>query len=97
MFQRTQNDEGFLFTHTVGKRLRDRKLNEFSLMSMDDRTVCPVAGLEKYVKEAQSIGIDLPTGYLFRPLDHSRRYVVDTHVTTPVMHSRPKFEIIWNR
>lgn len=37
--------------------------------------VCPVAGLEIYVKEAQSIGIDLPTGYPFRPLDHSSRYV----------------------
>lgn len=75
MLQRTPNDECLLFTHTVGKRLRDRKLNEFSLMRMDDRMVCPVAGLEKYVKEAQSIGIDLPTGYLFRPLDHSSRYV----------------------
>lgn len=75
MLQRTQNDECLLFTRTVGKRLRDRNLNEFSLMRMDDRMVCPVAGLEIYVKEAQSIGIDLSTGYLFRPLDHSSRYV----------------------
>lgn len=53
--------------------------------------VCPVAGLEKYVKEAQSMGVDLSTGYLFRPLDHSSRYVLDAHVTTPVMHSRLKY------
>lgn len=53
--------------------------------------MCPVAGLEKYVKEAHSMGINLFTGYLFRPLDHSCRYAVDAHLTTNVMHSRLKY------
>lgn len=60
-------------------------------MNMDAKTVCPVAGLEKYVKEAQSMSIDLSTCYLFLPVDHYSRYVLNAHVTTPVMHSRLKY------
>lgn len=37
------------------------------------------------------MGIDLFTGYLVRPLDNSRRNVVDAHVTTHVIHSRLKY------
>lgn len=62
-------------------------------MNMNDRRVCPVAGLEKYVKEAQSMSIDLSTCYLFRPVDHYSRCVLDAQVNTLVMHSRLKYYI----
>lgn len=52
--------------------------------------MCPVAGLEKYVKEAQSMGFYLSTCYLFRHLDHSSKYVMDASVTTPALHSHLK-------
>ena len=80
-----------MFTHTVGKTLSNGKINEFSLLRMDEKVVCPVTGLEKYVQEALLMGVDLSTGYLFRPLDHSGKYVLDAHVTTPLMQSRLKY------
>ena len=89
--RRMSNNEGFIFFHHVGKTLSNGKTNVFSLMRMDDKNVCPVVGLENYVKKASLMGIDLTTGYLFRPVDHSKKLVLDTHVSTSLMHSRLKF------
>lgn len=53
--------------------------------------VCPVAGLEIYVKEAQSIVSIFPRAIFLDLLITLVGTFFDTHVTTPVMHSRLKY------
>ena len=60
---------GLLFNHTFGKTLRgDGKFNRFVVKRCDVRDICPVRGLEEYFRVAKLHGIDLSSGYLFRPV-----------------------------
>lgn len=85
-----EDGAGLLFGHTVGKTLNNGKVNEFTVMRMDNRSVCPVTGLEKYISGANSVGIDLRYGYLFRPLDRARKLVLEEAVSTSSMYNRLK-------
>ena len=82
------NDNGLVFCHTVGKTLGNGKVNEFVIAPVDDKLLCPVEGLFKYVNGAQSMGLDLRQGYLFRALDSSRKKVLDSHVSSSGMNTR---------
>lgn len=90
-FKRLNDDSGFVVTHTVGKTLGDGKTNEFCIMRLDDHTICPVFGLEKYVTGAKDLGINLSLGYLFRILDNSRENILESPVSYSSMYSRLKF------
>ena len=60
---------GLVFNHTFSKTLRgDGKFNRFVIKRCDDRIVCPVNGIESYFHVAKLYGIDLSSGYLFRPV-----------------------------
>jgi hypothetical protein len=74
--KRLPNGKELVFCHTVGKTLGNGKLNEFMIESLNDKTLCPVEGLFKYVKGAEEMGIDLKSGYLFRALDPSHKHVL---------------------
>lgn len=82
------NGKGLVFCHTVGKTLGNGKLNEFMIESLNDKTLCPVEGLFKYVKGAEEMGIDLKSGYLFRALDPSHKHVLESPVSSSGMNSR---------
>ncbi|CAG2212994.1 unnamed protein product [Mytilus edulis] len=88
--RRLRDDSGFVITHTVGKTLSNGKKNEFSVMRLDDHSVCPVFGIEKYVSGAGEMGINLTLGYLFRILDCSRKRVLEAPVSHSVMYGRLK-------
>ncbi|XP_071124009.1 uncharacterized protein [Mytilus edulis] len=88
--RRLRDDSGFVITHTVGKTLSNGKKNEFSVMRLDDHSVCPVFGIEKYVSCAGEMGINLTLGYLFRILDCSRKRVLEAPVSHSVMYGRLK-------
>jgi hypothetical protein len=58
---------GFLIRHTWGKTSRVDNPNVFSLFHCTETMICPVLGLKLYLEIAKSMGINLSTGYLFRP------------------------------
>lgn len=60
-------DDGLLFNHVWGKTLRDGSANLFGIRRHPNPLVCPVRAIEVYMAIAQSIGLDLTRGFLFRP------------------------------
>jgi hypothetical protein len=88
--KRLPDGKGYLFSHTVGKTLGNGHVNAFVLPRVQNRSICPVEGLNEYVEGSKAIGIDLRSGYLFRSLDSSRTSVLDHLVTTSSMSSRLK-------
>lgn len=42
---------------------------------MQDKKICPVFAVERNVQEANLLGINLKTGYLFRTLDSRKKIV----------------------
>ena len=55
---------------------------------VNDLSICPVLGLEKYVNESKKLNINLGNGYLFRALSASRKVVLDNPVTSAAMSDR---------
>lgn len=47
--------KGFLFCHTVGKTLGNGKINEFSIMRLEDLSICPIHAIETYVQGAKTL------------------------------------------
>ena len=88
--KRLPDGKGFLFCHTVGKTLGNGKVNEFSLLRVEDNSICPVHAIESYIQGAKELGITLNTGYLFRILDSKRKVVTDNPVTSSSMGERLK-------
>ena len=64
---RFPNDDGFLFNHVWGKTLRDGDSNVFGIRRNSQEMICPIRGIELYMDTARQFGIDLTSGYLFRP------------------------------
>jgi hypothetical protein len=63
---RFPNDDGLLFNLVWGKTLRNGDQNVFGIRRNQNLTICPVAGIERYLADARDMGVDLTTGYLFR-------------------------------
>jgi len=63
------NQEGLLFRHTFGKTLRGGPSNTFMIKRCQNRTICPVANLELYVKLCDLMSVNPRDGYLFRSLN----------------------------
>ena len=59
---------GYIIKRTWGKTHRLNKPNVYSIFRSDDDIICPVRGLECYMAVANSLKIDLSTGYLFRTM-----------------------------
>lgn len=58
-----------MFNDAFVKTLRgDGKCNRFVVKRCDVGDICPVQGLEEYFRVAKVHGIDLSSGYLFRPV-----------------------------
>ena len=51
--KRLPDGKGFLFCHTVGKTLGNGKVNEFSLLRVEDNSICPVHAIESYIQGAK--------------------------------------------
>ena len=73
-----------------GKTLKHGKVNDFTVMRLSDNNICFIVGLEKYVFEAKRMGIDLTSGYLFRPVDPSGKQVLELPLSTPAVYARLK-------
>jgi hypothetical protein len=69
---RFPNNDGLLFNHTWGKTLRDGSTNLFGVRRSSNQMICPVSAIELYVNHSKAMGIDLTSGYLFRPITPDR-------------------------
>ena len=67
---RYPDNSGLLFNHIWGKTLRDGASNVFGVCRHLNPDVYPIRAVENYVSMAAVLGLDLSTGYLFRPTDH---------------------------
>jgi integrase len=86
---RFPDDNGLLFHHIWGKTLRDGASNIFGMKRHKNPSLCPVRGIETYVAVAREIGIDLTSGYLFRPTN-PRGHVVDAPFCSSTAEARLK-------
>jgi hypothetical protein len=60
---------GIRVVHFVGKVLRGKSQNAFTIPVVKDKLICPVRSVKSYVDGAKLIGVDLSKGYLFRHAD----------------------------
>ena len=65
---RFPDNSGFLLNHIWTKTLRSGNKHIFAFKRGFNKMVCPVGGLELYVCICGLLGIELGSGYLFRPL-----------------------------
>ena len=84
--RRLKDDSGLVFSHTVGKTLGNGKTRVFSITRMPQSCICPVAGLELYMSEANNFSIDLSCGYIFRKVEVHKRLVLEDHVSYSSMY-----------
>jgi hypothetical protein len=84
------DNEGLVFSHMMGKTLSNGQVNQFTILRVRDKLLCPVHGLETYVAGTQSLGINISSGYLFRPLSHSGKEVLDAPLSSSVVYARLK-------
>ena len=63
---RFPDDSGFLFNQVWTKSLRSGDSNVFAFKRGSNRLVCPVLGIELYVKICNALKINVASGYLFR-------------------------------
>jgi hypothetical protein len=80
---------GLAISHSFTKSIRgkDGKCNTFIIKRCDEKLVCPVLALDRYVQGCKDFGVDLALGYLFRLAAESGR-VLDQGVCYNTMHSR---------
>lgn len=57
--RKLHDNSGLLFSHTVGKTFRADRTNEFTVKKVNDLSICPVLGLEKYVNESKKLYVRL--------------------------------------
>ena len=62
------DNSGFLLNHTWTKKLRSGHKHVFTFKRGTNKMVCPLSGLELYVRICCLLGIELGSGYLFCPL-----------------------------
>lgn len=66
-------------------------MNQFAIFRIPGKSLCPVQGLETYVAREGDLGIDVSSGYLFRPLSHSDKEVLDAPLSSSVVYARLKY------
>ncbi len=69
--RRLPGEEGLVLRQTCGKTLSQGQYDYTFFRSMRDTELCPVAHVQAYVGGATAMGVDLATGYLFRPVTES--------------------------
>lgn len=82
------NINGYLFCHTLGKTLRGNTTNSFWVWKSDNPDLCPVTELQTYIKASNDLGIDLQSGYLFRPYCPKTRQTLNKPISTTAMNAR---------
>ncbi|XP_062606038.1 uncharacterized protein LOC134267842 [Saccostrea cucullata] len=92
--KKLQDNSGFVFEHTYGKTLRgDGKSNTFVIKRSQDKSICPVLGLENYYAWSKQNNVDLSLGYLFRPVSESGR-VLDQQLGYSAIYERLRFYLV---
>lgn len=84
---RFPDNSGLLFNHVWGKTLRDGTSNVFGVHRHPTITICPVRAIENYIAMVHELGLDLSTGFLFRPTDH-KGLVINTAFASSTAESR---------
>lgn len=65
---RFPDNSGFLFNHVWTKSLRSGDSNVFAFKRGSNKFVCPVRGLEVYLRVSSLLHINLAPGFLFRSI-----------------------------
>ena len=61
------DNSGFLFNHLWSKTLRQGDQNIFALKRAVNRNICPVSGIQIYVKICDILRIDVTKGFCLTP------------------------------
>ncbi|KAK3089930.1 hypothetical protein FSP39_007698 [Pinctada imbricata] len=86
------DQSGFAFKHTYSKTLRggDGKNNTFAIKRCEDKLICPIRAVEKYVQWSSKWGVNLTNGFLFR-LVSENGIVLEDAVTYSAIYERLKY------
>ena len=71
------DNTGFLFNHLWSKTLRQGDQNVFALKRAVNKLICPVLGIEVYIKICNLLVIDVTKGFLFRSLSKEKCITAD--------------------
>lgn len=90
-----EDGTGLVFNHTFGKTMRGSrgKSNKFVVKVCPDSSLCPVKGLNDYVRGARTMGVDLTAGYLFRVVTDSGR-VLDQAISYSAVYQRLRLYLV---
>lgn len=92
IFELPQN-KGIFISQSSGKTAAIDNPNNFSLIRSKDVDICPILHLEKYVKIARTLKIDLSQGYLFRIRDSKSREIINRAVSSSAMTDRLRLHL----
>ena len=84
---RFPQDDGFLFNHVWGKTLRQGSSNLFGIRRHPNPALCPIKAIETYFAISSELGINLRSGYLFRPTN-TQGHVVNSQFRSSTAESR---------
>ena len=84
---RFPNDDGFLYNHVWEKTLRSGDANVLEVCRNPQTDISAIRGIERYMDIARQMGIDLTTGYMFRPTTPNR-CVQDAPLTSSAAEAR---------
>lgn len=74
---RFPDNTGFLFNHLWSKTLRQGDQNVFALKRAVNKLICPVLGIEVYIKICNLRAVDVTKGFLFRSLSKGKCITAD--------------------
>ncbi|XP_061192114.1 uncharacterized protein LOC133200311 [Saccostrea echinata] len=90
--KKLQDNSSFVFNHTYGKTLRgDGKSDTFVVKRSQDKSICPVVGLENYYAWSKQNKVDLSLGYLFRPVSGR---VLDQQLGCSAINERLRYYLV---
>lgn len=84
---RFPDNSGLLLNHVWTKTLRSGDSHVLALRRGTNKHICPVVGLELYVRLCSLVVINLGSGYIFRPLSKAGK-VADRRLDTAAIQSR---------
>lgn len=65
--------------------------NIFAVQRVGDELISPVHAVQAYVCAAELMGLNMNSGYLFRPLGKNKLSVLDGYLSYSVVYERLKF------
>lgn len=82
--------QGIVISQIAGKTVNIDHPKNITLFFSKDPDICPVRHLDRYMRFASNVGVNLSQGFLFRVRDVKTKVISDKPVTASVMTDRLK-------